>query len=137
MGAAWVGLSILHTIRNIIPNKPVVIPLDMGLYFPLGLGEGGALVECVVDDESASDILLGCGLVWVISFLTGELRTGAGWASSVMALSRSDVLAETRPVAGVLALDMGLDGGLSKLQIPAVSTWALELISPGLPAAIS
>ena len=95
------------------------------------------MVECVVDDESALDILLGCGLVWVISSLTGELRTGAGWASSVMALSRPDVLAETRPVAGVLALDMGLDCGLSKLQISAVSAWVLELIIPGLPAAIS
>ena len=137
MGAAWVGLSILHAIRNITPNMPVLTQLDMGLYFPLVLGEGGALVECVVGDKSALDILLGCGLVWVISSLTGELRTGAGWASFVMALSRPDVLTETRPVVGVLALDMGLDCGLTKLQISAVSTWALELISPGLPAAIS
>ena len=103
MGAAWAEVNI-NTIRNITPNMYLLISLDMDLCFPLVLGEGGALVGGVVVGDSALDILLSCGLVWVISSLTGELRTGAGWASSVMALSRPDVLVETRPVVRGLAL---------------------------------
>ena len=63
--------------------------------------------------------MLDCVLIWFISSVAGELRIGAELVSAVVALSWPDVVGETRPVVGVLALDMGLDGCLFRLHITA------------------
>ena len=72
---------------------------------------GGNMVLVV----PGGDIMLDCGLSWGDSVLTGELRTVVGWVTLVLALSRPDVLTKFRPVGGVPALVMGLDGVLCML----------------------
>ena len=69
----------------------------------------------IVVVEPKGGILLDCGLPWGDSFLTEELRTGVGWVILVLTSSRPDVLTKFRPVGGVPALVIGLDGVLCML----------------------
>ena len=130
MGAAWAAVIIIVT-RATIAHMKLISP-NMDLYFPLAMGGGGLVVGV-----SARDILLGCGLAWLTSFFTGELRTDVELASVVAVLSWPDVAGEARPIVVLLMLDVGLDGGLFELHNSAVFTLALELIISGLAAPIS
>ena len=136
----------LVAIRKNIPHKIVhlfaagegdFLVLEQIFFFFLLPGLDWLTDGNMVLVESGGDIMLECGLSWGDSALTGELRTVVGWVTLVLATSRSDILTKFKPVGGVPALVMGLDGVLSMSQFSAAPTLALELILSGLLAAAS
>ena len=123
MGLACVEVN-NAAIRKNIPHKTVhwfvagegdFLVLEQIFFFFLLPGLDWLTDGNMVLVESGGDIMLECGLSWGDSALTGELRTVVGWVTLVLALSRPDVLTKFKPVGGVPALVMGLDGVLCML----------------------